>query len=306
LCSCPGLSCSRPCSTPGVAGRNYAAPSLNSEGAGRCRMRLQLRLPIAAPPPPRRTRARRVAVRIPAGHHGQRRPRPAGSQDLRLLTYSPVFSRSRTSLARHDSRLRLPRSVDECLDGYKRDVVAGAGHSASWRFRARDLASPALRRHNVPLVTAAPRDVGTRVLLSRRTWTMYTSALITSGSSSSSLTTSSPLNVPCTARQRRSVLQASSSGRRRDADSDLWSLDYVVDPDNNLTVRIRPETNFYLRGGATRPGLYHYSRGGTSPSPLVWLAPVRRHGHPLVNAAAGRVRCVGAVPSNCSSVTPAA
>ena len=43
-----------------------------------------------------------------------------------------------------------------------------------------------------------------------------------------------------------------------------WNLDYVVDPDNNLTVyKYATETNYYLRGGATGSGtLTSYIRGG--------------------------------------------
>src|SRR6185437_11026640 len=128
------------------------------------------------------------------------------------------------------------------------------------------------------------------------------------GDSTSSLTTSSAWNVPVYCPASTDPCYSSSTGSSSWKPMPYrWNLDYVVDPDNNLTVyNYATETNYYMRGGATGTGtLTSYIRGGYLTSIQYGWHLADATASPAVNAAdkvsfTASPRCTA---SSCGSVT---
>ena len=114
------------------------------------------------------------------------------------------------------------------------------------------------------------------------------------GSPSSSLTTNSAWNVPVYCPASTDPCNSSTWTQM----PYRWNLDYVVDPDNNLTVyQYATETNYLpaRRGGRWRDADQLHP-GRLPDQHPVRLAPGGRHGQPGgERGGQGRVRAVGPV-----------
>ena len=298
-------------STPAGEAGNYAATSLNPEGTWSVNQgSFSYNYPIAVPPS-----LGGAAPDVTLSYNSQTidgqtsAQNPQGSQIGDGWTYSPGFIEQSYESCQQDSAATTAEAGDECWDGYNA-TLSLAGHSGvlvgsgpgTWHLQGDDGTS-------IQLLTGGSNGMwnGEYWLVTTTDGTKYYfGANHVPGASTSSLTTNSAWNVPVYCPASTDPCHSSTWTQM----PYRWSLDYVVDPDNNLTVyNYATESNFYMRGGATGSGtLTSYIRGGYLTSVQYGWHLADATASPAVNAADKVVftpsaRCTA---SSCSSVTQTA
>lgn len=298
-------------STPAGAAGNYAATSLNPEGTWSVQKgNFSYNYPIVVPPSLGGS-APAVALSYSSESiDGQTSAQnPQGSQIGDGWTYSPGFIEQSYESCQQDSAATTAEAGDQCWDGYNASLSLG-GHSGvlvgsgpgTWHLQNDD-------GTKIQLLTG-----GANGMWNNEYWLVtttdgtkyYFGADHVPGSPTSSLVTNSAWNMPVYCPAAADPCHSSTWTQM----PYRWNLDYVVDPDNNLTVyNYATETNYYMRGGAAGGGtLTSYIRGGYLTSILYGWQLKDATASPAVLAADKVVftpsaRCVA---SSCSAVTQAA
>jgi RHS repeat-associated protein len=302
-------------STPGGAAGDYAATSLNPEGSWTVQEgNFSYDYPISVPPS---LGGDAPAVSLDYSSEtidGETSAQnPQGSQIGDGWTYSPGFIEQSYEPCSMDSAATSAEQGDNCWDGYNA-TLSLAGHSGvligsgpgSWHLQNDD-------GTKVQLLTG-----GSNGMWNNEYWVVtttdgtkyYFGADHVPGDSSSSLTTNSAWNEPVYCPASTDACYSSSTGSSSWTQLPYrWNLDYVVDPDNNLTVyEYASETNYYMRGGSTGSGtLTSYIRDGYLTTILYGWQLKDATASPAVDAADKIVftpspRCL----SSCSTVTASA
>jgi RHS repeat-associated protein len=261
-------------STPGGAQGTYAATSLNPEGSWVVQDGdFSYSYPLDVPPslggqPPNVTLG--YSTQTIDGETSAQNPQ--GSQFGDGWTYSPGYIEQTFEPCAEDSTATKAEAGDECWDGWNA-TLSLAGHSGTligsgpgtWHLQNDDGTSIQLETNGVNGISGTYGDEYWVVTTADGT-KYYFGADHVPGSNSSSLTTSSAWNVPVYCPKSGDLCYSSSSGTSSWAQMPYrWNLDYVVDPDNNLTVyQYATETNYYERAGSTGSGgtLTSYDRDG--------------------------------------------
>jgi RHS repeat-associated protein len=260
-------------STPGGSQGTYAATSLNPEGTWAVQQgNFSYDYPIAVPPS-LGGQAPDVALSYSSetidGESSAQNPQ--GTQIGDGWTYSPGSIEQSFESCSQDTAATQAEQGDECWDGWNA-TLSLSGHSSiligsgpgTWHAQDDD-------GTKVQLVTTGSNGISGSygdeywVVTTTDGTRYYFGADHVPGDNSSSLTTSSAWNVPVYCPQSTDPCYSSSSGTSSWAQMPYqWNLDYVVDPDNNLTVyKYATESNYYERGGATGSGtLTSYIRDG--------------------------------------------
>jgi RHS repeat-associated protein len=196
---------------------------------------------------------------------------PQGSQLGDGWTYSPGFIEQSFEPCSQDSSATAAEAGDECWDGWNA-TLSLAGQSSTligsgpgtWHPQSDDGTKVQLMTNGANGISGSYSDEYWVVTTTDGTKYYFGSDHVP-GDNSSSLTTGSAWNVPVYCPASTDPCYSSSSGTSSWAQMPYrWNLDYVVDPDNNLTVyHYDTETNYYMRGGATGSGtLTSYVRDG--------------------------------------------
>ena len=194
---------------------------------------------------------------------------PQGSQIGDGWNYTPGYIEQSYEPCFQDSAATNAEQGDLCWGGYNATLTLG-NHSGqligsgpgTWHLQSDD-------GTKIQLKTGGPNG-----LWSGEYWVVtttdgtkyYFGSDNVPGSPNSTLTTDSAWDVPVYCPSSNDACNNSSDGTSSVV-NDMpyrWNLDYVVDPNNNLTVyEYASETNYYLRGGSTGSGtLTSYIRGG--------------------------------------------
>ena len=303
-------------STPGGAAGSYAATSLSPEGTWSVNQGdFSYNYPIAVPPS-----LGGAAPDVTLSYDSETidgetsAQNPQGSQIGDGWTYSPGYIEQSYEPCSEDSAATAAEAGDECWDGYNATlslagnsgVLIGSG-PGRWHLQNDN-------GTQVQLVTGGANGMWNDeywVVTTTDGTKYYFGADHVPGDSSSSLTTNSAWNVPVYCPATTDPCYSSASGSSSWTQMPYrWNLDYVVDPDNNLTVyEYANESNYYMRGGSTGSGtLTSYIRDGYLTSILYGWQLKDATASPAVDAADKVVfvpspRCVA---SSCATVTQAA
>jgi RHS repeat-associated protein len=260
-------------SSPGGAQGSYAATSLTSEGTWVVQNGgFGYRYPIALPPSLGGSAPSMTLSYSSQTIDGETSAQnPQGSQLGDGWTYSPGFIEQSFEPCSQDSSATSAEAGDQCWDGWNA-TISLAGHSGTllgsgpgtWHLQNDDGTT-------IQLMTNGANGIGGPY--SNEYWVVtttdgtqyYFGSGHVPGDNSSSLTTNSAWNVPVYCPNSNDPCNSSSSGASSWAQLPYrWNLDYVVDPENNLTVyHYKTETNYYMRDGSTGAGtLTSYIRDG--------------------------------------------
>jgi RHS repeat-associated protein len=302
-------------STPAGEAGNYAATSLNPEGTWSVEQgNFSYDYPIAVPPSLGGS-APDVALSYSSetidGETSAQNPQ--GSQIGDGWTYSPGFIEQSYEPCSEDSAATTAEAGDECWDGYNATlslggtsgILIGSG-PGTWHLQNDD-------GTKVQLETGGANGMWNGeywVVTTTDGTKYYFGADHVPGDSSSSLTTNSAWNMPVYCPATTDPCYGSSTGTSSWTQMPYqWNLDYVVDPDNNLTVyEYASESNYYMRGGSTGAGtLTSYIRDGYLTTTLYGWQLANATASPAVYPADKVVfgpspRCL----SSCTTVTQAA
>ena len=302
-------------STPGGAAGNYAATSLNPEGTWSVQQgNFSYDYPIAVPPSLGGATPDVTLSYSSETIDGQTSAQnPQGSQIGDGWTYSPGFIEQSYEPCSEDPAATSAEAGDECWAGYNATlslagnsgILIGSG-PGTWHLQNDD-------GTKVQLETGGANGMWNGeywVVTTTNGTKYYFGADHVPGDSSSSLTTNSAWNVPVYCPASTDPCYSSSAGTSSWTQMPYrWNLDYVVDPDNNLTVyEYATETNYYLRGGSTGSGtLTSYIRDGYQTTTLYGWQLANATASPAVYPAdkivfGSSARCL----SGCSAVTQAA
>jgi hypothetical protein len=238
----PGFVVLAAMSTPGGAAGNYAATSLSPEGTwSEQQGNFSYNYPIAVPPPLGGA-APPVALSYSSesidGETSAQNPQ--GSQIGDGWTYSPGFIEQAYEPCSEDSAATTAEAGDECWDGYN-GTLSLAGHSGvligsgpgTWHLQNDD-------GTKVQLMTGGANGMWNNeywVVTTTDGTRYYFGADHVPGDSTSSLVTNSAWNVPVYCPATTDPCYSTSTGTSSWTQMPYrWNLDYVVDPDNNLTV----------------------------------------------------------------------
>jgi RHS repeat-associated protein len=256
--------------TPGGAQGNYAATSLSPQGTWVSQLGdFTYSYPITMPPSIGGAAPDVTLSYSSATVDGETSAQnPQGSQIGDGWTYSPGFIEQSYEPCQLDSAATAAEAGDECWDGYNATLSLN-GHSGilvgsgpgTWHLQNDD-------GTKIQLLTGGANGMwnGDYWLVTTTDGTKYYfGADHVPGDASSSLDTSSAWNVPVYCPGTTDPCYSTSSTTSSWTQMPYrWNLDYVVDPDSNLTVySYTPETNYYKRGGSAGGGtLTSYVRGG--------------------------------------------
>ena len=260
-------------SSPGGAQGTYAATSLTPEGTWVVQNGgFDYNYPIALPPSlggnaPSMTLS--YSSQTIDGESSAQNPQ--GSQLGDGWTYSPGFIEQSFEPCSEDSSATTAEGGDQCWDGWNASLSLG-GHSGTligagpgtWHLQNDDGTRIQLMTNGANGISGSYSDEYWVVTTTDGTKYYFGSDHVP-GNNSSSLTTSSAWNMPVYCPKSTDLCYSSSSGTSSWAQMPYrWNLDYVVDPDNNLTVyHYATETNYYMRDGTTGSGtLTSYIRDG--------------------------------------------
>ena len=194
---------------------------------------------------------------------------PQGSQIGDGWNYTPGYIEQSYEPCFQDSAATNAEQGDLCWGGYNATLTLG-NHSGqligsgpgTWHLQSDD-------GTKIQLKTGGPNGLWNGeywVVTTTDGTKYYFGSDNVPGSPNSTLTTDSAWDVPVYCPSSNDACNNSSDGTSSVV-NDMpyrWNLDYVVDPNNNLTVyEYASETNYYLRGGSTGSGtLTSYVRGG--------------------------------------------
>jgi RHS repeat-associated protein len=260
-------------SSPGGAQGTYAATSLTPEGTWVVQNGgFGYSYPIAVPPSLGGSAPSVTLLYSSQTIDGESSAQnPQGSQLGDGWTYSPGFIEQSFEPCSQDSSATSAEAGDQCWDGWNASLSL-AGNSGTligsgpgtWHLQNDDGTQIQLETNGANGISGSYSDEYWVVTTTDGT-KYYFGADHVPGSNSSSLTTSSAWNVPVYCPKSTDPCYSSSSGTSSWAQMPYrWNLDYVVDPDNNLTAyQYATETNYYMRGGAAGGGtLTSYIRDG--------------------------------------------
>jgi RHS repeat-associated protein len=248
-------------SVPGGEAGNYAATSLNPEGSWvQQDGGFDYSYPITVPPPlggqPPQVSLDYSSQTIDGITSAQN---PQGGQIGDGWTYSPGYIEQSFEPCSQDSAATTAEAGDECWDGWNA-TLSLAGHSGTligsgpgtWHLQNDDGTQIQLDTNGVDGIAGSYGDEYWVVTTTNGT-EYYFGADHVPGDTSSAMTASSAWNVPVYCPRSTDPCNSSSTGTASWAQMPYrWNLDYVIDPDDNLTTyQYATETNYYMRGGST-------------------------------------------------------